>query len=167
MPMLERFSREMIQAAIEDSEFSYMTDRDGDFVVEFGYDEEINGHPRFLLMLSGENEDQYCLRADTMSRVRRDQFDRTIRLCNEWNALYKQPKVYFEVDDPNNSTSGRVVCELWINLAPGAHQELVNHFTSGFFAACFGFWHWLSRQNDYESLGDVPPQTPRVPKDDK
>ena len=94
-----------------------------------------------------------------MRRIPRPDWDRMLRLCNEWNALYKMPKVYFEVDDPNTSTTGRVVCEQWLNLEAGIHQELVNQMTSTFFSACFGFWRWLERQNALHALGDpdVPP----------
>jgi hypothetical protein len=83
-----------------------------------------------------------------------------LRLCNEWNALYKMPKVFFEVEDPNTSTTGQVVCEQWLNLEPGIHQELVNRTTDSFFSACFGFWRWLERQNAMQALGDVDPDDP-------
>jgi Putative bacterial sensory transduction regulator len=154
MGFAESFSRTMIEAFLEDGDLQYLRDRDGDFVVEFGYDEEISGHPRFLLAVSGDDDEQYCLRGDTMRRVPRSDWDRFLRLCNEWNSLYKMPKVYFEVDDPNTSTTGRVVCEQWLNLEPGIHQELVNHLTSTFFSACFGFWRWLERQDALHALGD-------------
>ena len=85
--------------------------------------------------------------------------DRLLRLCNEWNSLYKMPKVYLEVDDPNRSPSGRVVCEQWFNLESGIHQELVNQLTSTFFSASFGFWRWLERQDSLMRLvtGRRPP----------
>ena len=139
MGIVESFGRGMIEAFLEDSELHYLRDRDGDFVVEFGYDEEVLGHPRFMLVVSGEDEDQYCLRGDTLRRIAKLDWDRSIRLCNEWNAQYKLPKVYLEIDDPNASTTARVVCEQWINLEAGVHQELVNQMTSTFFTACFSF----------------------------
>src|SRR3954454_10833433 len=159
MGFVEQFSHAMIEAFLDDSELHYLRDRDGDFVVEFGYDEEIAGHPRFLLAATGDDHEQFCLRGDTVRRIPRVDWDRMLRLCNEWNALYKMPKVYFEVDDPNTSTTGRVVCEQWLNLEPGIHQELVNQFANSFFSACFGFWRWLERQNALQALGapDVPP----------
>ena len=95
------------------------------------YDEEIAGHPRFLLAVSGDDDEQYCLRGDTLRRIPRADWDRLLRLCNEWNAHYKMPKVYLEVDDPNTSTTGRIVCEQWIDLEtghpPGAGQSLDEH----------------------------------------
>lgn len=163
MGFVEPFGHAMIETFLEDRELHYLRDRDGDFVVEFGYDEEILGHPRFLLAVSGDDLDQFCLRGDTMRRIARPEWDRMLRLCNEWNALYKMPKVYFEVDDPNISITGRVVCEQWLSLESGIHQELVNQLTSSFFSACFGFWHWLERQNALHALGDPesPPPTDR------
>ncbi len=159
MGFVENFGHPMIRAFLEDSELHYLQDCDGDFVVEFGYDEEISGHPRFMLVAAGDDHDQYCLRGDVMKRVARAEWDRQIRLCNEWNALYKLPKVYLEVDDPNASATGRIVCEQWINLDPGIHQELVNHLTSTFFSACFGFWRWLESQDALHALGDDVPDT--------
>lgn len=159
MRFVESFGQAMIQAFLEEAELQYLRDRDGDFVVEFGYDDRTAGHPRFLLMASGDDRDQYCLRGDLMKRVPRGEWDRQMRLCNEWNALYKLPKVYLEVDDFNASTTGRIVCEQWINLGPGVHQELVNHFTSSFFSACFGFWRWLERQAALNALGDDLPDS--------
>ncbi len=154
MAIVESFGRGMIEAFLEDSELHYLRDRDGDFVVEFGYDEEVLGHPRFMLVTAGDDGDQYCLRGETMKRIPRVDWDRSLRLCNEWNAQYKLPKVYLEIDDPNASSSGRVVCEQWINLDAGIHQELINAMTSTFFTACFGFWRWLERQDALHALGD-------------
>ena len=133
MGIVENFGRGMVEVFLEDSELHYLRDRDGDFVVEFGYDEEVHGHPRFMLVVSGEDSDQYCLRGDTMKRIPRPLWDRSIQLCNEWNAQYKLPKVYVEIDDPNISTTARVVCEQWTNFEVGVHQELVNQMTSTFF----------------------------------
>ncbi len=100
-------------------------------------------HPRFLFSPPvGDDHEQYCLRGDTLRRIPKSDWDRLLRLCNEWNALYKMPKVYLEVDDPNSSATGRVVCEQWLNLESGLHQELVSQLTSSFFLlglAVFGF----------------------------
>ena len=158
MGFVESFGHAMIQAFLEDAALHYLRDKDGDFVVEFGYDEQIAGHPRFMLVASGDEKDQYCLRGDVLKRVPRAEWDCQVRLCNEWNALYKLPKVYLEVDDPNASTTGRIVCEQWLNLDPGIHQELVNHLTNTFFSACFGFWRWLERQDALNALGDDLPE---------
>ena len=150
----QSFDQSMIEAFLDDGDLHYLRDRDGDFVVEFGYDEEIVGHPRFLLAATGDDNEQYCMRGDLLRRNPRSEWDRMLRLCNEWNAQYKMPKVYFEVDDPNASATGRVVCEQWLNLEEGVHQELVNQLTSTFFSACFGFWRWLERQNALNALTD-------------
>jgi hypothetical protein len=166
MGFVEPFGHEMIEAFLEESELQYLRDRDGDFVVEFGYDEKIGGHPRFLLAVAGDDHEQYCLRGDTMRRVSRPDWERMIRLCNEWNALYKMPKVYFEVDDPNLSTTGRIVSEQWLNLEAGVHQALVNQLTSTFFSASFGFWRWIERQNALNALGDPDPSRAHEDEED-
>ena len=154
MEFNEPFGHAMIEAFLEEDGLHYLRDRDGDFIVQFGYDDEIGGHPRFLLAVSGDDREQFCLRGDTLQRVPRFDWDRVLRLCNEWNAHYKMPKVYFEVDDPNTSTTGRVVCEQWLDLEVGIPQTLVNHLTSTFFSACFGFWRWLERQDALSALTD-------------
>ena len=150
----QRFERGMIEAFLDESELEYLSDRDGDFIIEFEYDEEVAVHPRFLLAVSGEDGEQFCLRGDATKRVARADWDRTLRLCNEWNALFKMPKVYLEIEDPNLSTSGRVVCEQWLSLEAGLSQELLNELTTTFFSACFGFWRWLRRQEDLNALID-------------
>ncbi|GAC1475172.1 MAG: hypothetical protein NVSMB9_27060 [Isosphaeraceae bacterium] len=160
MGFIENFGHGMIEAFLEEDGLHFLRDRDGDFIVQFGYDEEIDGHPRFLLAASGDDQEQFCLRGDLMRRVPRPEWDRILRLCNEWNAHYKMPKAYFEVDDPNTSTTGRVVCEQWLDLSVGLQQELVNHLTSTFFSACFGFWRWLKRQDALQALGDDPTNEP-------
>jgi hypothetical protein len=160
MRFVENFDHSLIEAFLEDGNLQYLRDREGDFIVEFGYDEEIAGHPRFLLAAAGEEKEQYCMRGDTLRRIPRAEWDRVLRLCNEWNSEYKMPKVYFEVEDPNASTTGRIVCEQWLNLEAGIHQELFNLLTSTFFSACFGFWRWLQRQNALHSLGDPPTEPP-------
>jgi hypothetical protein len=65
------------------------------------------------------------------------------------------------VDDPNTSTTARVVCEQWLNLESGIHQELVNQLTSTFFSACFGFRRRTEWQNAMRALADpeaCPPE---------
>ncbi|MBV8269348.1 MAG: YbjN domain-containing protein [Planctomycetaceae bacterium] len=167
MSFVESFGHGMIEAFLEDGDLHFLRDRDGDFVVEFGYDDEIAGHPRFLLAAVGDDHEQYCMRGDIMCRVPRPDWDRMLRLCNEWNTLYKMPKVYLEVDDPNASTTGRVVCEQWLNLEAGIHQELVNQLTSTFFSACFGFWRWMRRQDAMHALGDLNQDSPEeLPSDE-
>lgn len=159
MGFVESFGHAMIEAFLDGDGLNCLRDRDGDFIVQFGYDEGIAGHPRFLLAAVGDDHEQYCLRGETYKRVPRADWDRALRLCNEWNALYKMPKVYLEVDDPNTSASGRIVCEQWVDLEAGAHQELVNGLTGTFFSACFGFWRWLVRQDAIESLSDPSPDS--------
>ncbi len=154
MGFIEPFGRAMIEAFLEGDDLHYLRDRDGDFIVQFGYDEELKGHPRFLLAVSGEDGEQFCLRGDLLRRVPRHEWDRALRLCNEWNTHYKMPKVYFEVDDENASPTGRVVCEQWLDLEVGIPQELLNHFVSTFFSACFGFWRWHRRQDSIDALID-------------
>jgi hypothetical protein len=160
MGFVESFGHPMIEAFLEEDGLHYLRDRDGDFIVQFGYDDEIDGHPRFLLAVAGDDQEQLCLRGDTLRRVARSDWDRALRLCNEWNAQYKMPKVYFEVDDPNTSTTGRFVCEQWLDLEVGLHQELLNHLAGTFFSACFGFWRWLGRQDALDALIDVPDDDP-------
>ena len=154
MESLEPFGHPMIEAFLEEDGLHYLRDRDGDFIVQFGYDEELDAHPRFLLAVAGEAREQYCLRGDTLRRVPRCDWDRVLLLCNEWNAHYKMPKVYFEIDDPNTSATGRIVCEQWLDLEGGVPQKLLSHLTSTFFSACFGCWRWLERQDAINALCD-------------
>lgn len=154
MGYVEPFGHAMVEAFLEEDGLRFLRDSDGDFIVQFGYDDEIDGHPRFLLAISGDDDEQYCVRGDTLKRIPKSEWDKMMRLCNEWNALYKMPKVYLEVDDPNSSATGRVVCEQWIDFQAGVHQELVSQLTSTFFSACFGFWRWMVRQNELSALTD-------------
>ncbi len=157
MSFVQTFDQSMIEAFLDHSELDYLRDQEGDFIVEFDYDEDIAGHPRFLLAAVGDEHQQYCLRGETLTRVAKLDWERTLRLCNEWNALYKMPKVYLEIDDPNLSTTGRVVCEQWLSLEAGISQELLNELSSTFFSACFGFWRWMLRQEDLNDLIDPEP----------
>src|SRR5258708_33416399 len=127
MGFVESFSHSAIEAFLEEDGLVYLRDRDGDFIVQFAYDEEISGHPRFLLAVAGDDDEQYCLRGDTLRRIPRADWDRVLRLCNEWNAHYKMPKVYLEVDDPNASATGRLVCEQWLAFEVGVPPALVHH----------------------------------------
>jgi len=165
MGFVESFGHAMIEAFLEEDGLEYLRDRDGDFIVQFGYDEEIEGHPRFLLAASGDDQEQFCLRGDTLRRIPRSDWDRMLRLCNEWNTHYKMPKAYFEVDDPNADATGRVVCEQWLDLGVGVHQELVNHLAGTFFSSCFGFWRWLDRQDAINALTDDPADDRNIPSE--
>ena len=158
----QSFDRAMIAEFLDQSELEYLRDRDGDFIIEFEYDEEVDVHPRFFLAVAGESSEQYCLRGDPTKRVPRADWERTLWLCNEWNALYKMPKVYLEVEDPNLSTTGRIVCEQWLSLEAGLSPELLGEITTTFFSACFGFWRWLRHQDELNALTD-PGDEPEAP----
>ena len=49
----DKFGHAMIETFLDEDGLEYLRDRDGDFFIQFGYDEEIQGHPRFLLAVAG------------------------------------------------------------------------------------------------------------------
>ena len=49
MGFIESFGHDMIEAFLDEDGLHYLRDRDGDFIVQFGYDEKIDGHDVWVI----------------------------------------------------------------------------------------------------------------------
>ncbi len=142
MATVQPFTRSMIEKYLKDSELHYLTDTEGDFIVQFAYDKELGGELAVYFIAGGNNHDIYLVRVTSSRPVSKPDWGRAISLCNTWNKDRRWPKAYLRVKDPSSDDVGSIILEEQIDLSVGVHQELVEHFSLTVLAAATQFWKW-------------------------
>lgn len=142
MSVVQRFNRTMIENCLRANQLRFLRDNDGDFRVEFGYNEKYGCEISFSLSVAGSQNDVYSIIAISDKRIPRHDWAKAVTICNEWNAQKRWPKAYLHVRDVATETYGAILLEQDIDLEPGVHQELLDHFTLTAFATSMSFWEW-------------------------
>ena len=142
MPTVRPFDRSMIEQSLRSQQLKYLRDSDGDFRVEFGYDEETDCEVTFSLMATGPREIVYCILVFSNKRIPSYEWDRAIKICNQWNEEKRWPKAYLHI----NGNVGGVILEHQMDFEAGVHQELLDDFTRSGIIAGIEFWKWAHQE---------------------
>ncbi len=145
MAVIEPFGHPMIKAYLKARDVRYLTDQDGDFLVQFAAEDAIDVGIQIRLMVTGEEQDIYSLAAIGDRQFRQPEWRDCILSCNEWNRDRRWPKAYFQERDDDR---GLIVLDAHFLLGPGLHQELFNTFTDSVLAGAFQFWEWLLNEKE-------------------
>jgi len=129
MPTVEKFSHEMVEKVLKAHNWKYFVDNDGDFRVDFAYDEDTGCEVGFYCIITGSKKQIYSVRVHSSTRIKKTDWDRVLFLCNTWNETKRWPKAYLHVRDREKDSTGVVYLEEQIDLEPGIHQELLDDFT--------------------------------------
>lgn len=143
--IVQKFDRSMIEAYLQERDFKYLTDRDGDFRLDFVYDEETDCEPSVWFITEGEENEIFVMRGLSNKRIRKEDWEKATNLCNEWNQKRRWPKAYLNVREPEESTAS-IHLEFQIDLEHGIHQDLLNSMAATFLASSFNFWRWLHQE---------------------
>src|SRR5579883_3502039 len=143
MAEVQSFSRKMIQNYLDSTDLRYLINREGDFIIEFAYDAEIDAELTFSLLAGGTNNQIYVITCHSNKRYGREEWPRIVYLCNRWNAERRWPKAYLYVKDPKVDQEGVILLEEQLDLEKGVHQELLSDFTETVISAGSKFWIWF------------------------
>lgn len=143
---VQPFSRSLIQRYLDGAELTYLVDMQGDFRVDFAYDDEIAAAVSFWLMASGREGEIYGIEARSTRRFSRDSWEWCLYVVNEWNKRMRYPKAYLYVPDEEQGKTGEIRLEQYTDLEHGAHQELVDSLTATVMGGAMRFWSWLREQ---------------------
>src|SRR6185312_13136494 len=128
MPIVRSFDRSMIESCLRTNQMKFLRDNDGDFRVEFGFDDEMGCELTISLAAAGQQHDIFSMLIFTDKRIPNWDWNRVIQVCNEWNDTRRWPKAYLHVRDTSDSTAG-ILLEQSIDLEHGIHQELFDDLT--------------------------------------
>jgi hypothetical protein len=146
MAVVEQFDRGMIERYLRTNELKFLRDDDGDYQVDFGYDEETECELSILLAASGSRQSIYTMLVTSSRLVARAEWGRVVAICNEWNELKRWPKAYFHARNLASDSHGAIILEEQIDLSPGIHWELFESWTSLMIGASFQFWVWAHKK---------------------
>lgn len=145
MPYVQKFERKMIEQTLRSNNLRFLRDSDDDFVLEWGYDDEHGCALKSLLMVGGGNKDVYRITTTSDRRIPRNDWGRTIMICNTWNMERNWPKAYLRVANASDNY-GLIVLENAFDLEKGIHQELLDDFTLTAIGTAFQFWKWAHQE---------------------
>ena len=145
MPIVRALDRSMIEHCLRSDNLRFLRDNDGDFRVEFGYDEETGCEVTFSLSVVGPKSEVYSIVAFSDRRVPTYEWDRALRLCNQWNEERRWPKAYLYMRD----NIGNIILEQQIDLEEGIHQELLDDFTRTAIVSSIQFWRWAHQEQGF------------------
>lgn len=154
--LVRPFSRDQIKRYLDGAELSYLVDMQGDYRVDFAYDDEIAGAASFWLMASGREGEIYGIEARSTRRFSRDTWEWCLFVVNEWNKRMRYPKAYLYIPDDDQGKTGEIRLEQYTDLEHGAHQELIDSLTATIMAGAMRFWSWLREQHLQYSLARNP-----------
>lgn len=143
---VQPFNRSMIEKCLRSTSWRFLTDSEGDFVVEFRYDEETGVELEIFFEAEGSKGQIYVIRGHADKRIPKNDWNKALMVCNTWNKEKRWPKAYLYVRDPSTDTTGTIMLEENLDLETGIHQELLNDITLTAVAGMFGFWEWAHRE---------------------
>lgn len=146
MPEVEQFNRSMVEKFLRSRNYRFLTDSDGDFILQFAYESDADCKISIHLIAAGENNEIYSLTARSDKSIPKSEWGRVVMLCNTWNRERRWPKSYLYVDD-SSSARGEIFLEESIDLGTGIHQELLNDFTITMIIGANLFWAWLHKEH--------------------
>ncbi len=149
MPTVQKFDRSMIERYLKSRNLKYLVDSDGDYRVEFAYDESVGCGLKVLLIAAGPRHQIYQIVVLSDKRIPQKDWARAVMACNTWNKEKRWPKAYLYVADPSKDTVGMIMLEGQIDLEKGIHQELFNDFTDTIIATATSFWKWAHTEQGF------------------
>lgn len=143
MATVQKLNHAMLEDYLKASNYKYLRDSDGDFRVDFSYDEAIDCKLSHYLILEGEQHDIYTLRIHSDKRIARNDWPRFLYLVNEWNKTKRWPKAYLYIRDSQTSPSGEIILEGQLLFRQGIHQEFLSEYTDYITIGAYAFWKWI------------------------
>jgi hypothetical protein len=147
MATVQNFDRSVIESYLTNRGLRFTRDDDGDFVVQFPYQEELGCEVILVFCAEGPQEDVYSVRLISNKRIPKDEWERIMSLCNDWNKEKRFPKAFLDIRITAEETLAIVVLEQHLHLKPGVHQDLFDDWTDIMVSGGFQFWIWVHQQH--------------------
>lgn len=135
----------MVEAALQSLEVRYLKDSDGDLMIQFGYDPDIDCSSDAWLSAEGEDNNIFALRIQTDKRFTRNDIGRLLLICNTWNVDNRWPRAQVLFGDDNPSIFVRL--DYHVPLRAGVHQVLVADLVRLMAFGGYYFWKWARSEH--------------------
>lgn len=142
MPKIESFSLNMVETYLKRLDLRYMTDSDGDLVVQFGEDDDTGLEYTIFFCHQG---DVYAILFLADRKFQKAEWGRAVMACNEWNREKRWPKAILYIDQEKGT--GDIRLEGYLDLEHGIHQELLDDFTNYHVMGGASFWDWAYQES--------------------
>ncbi len=144
MAIVKTFNRAMIENYLREKDLNYFQDRDGDFQLRWSYDEECGCQLTVWFLLFNDSVYQITIVSD--KQIPRQDWGKTMLLCNTWNQERRWPKAFLYIENPETDKQGSINLREAIDLQEGVHQELFDDWTTTVISASFAFWKWAHQE---------------------
>ncbi len=141
---VKKFDREMIRVALKKRELNFLTDQDGDFHVNFSYDDDWGCELKILLMIQGQQQDIFTISVTATKKIPKEDFGRAIMLCNEWNRTRLFPLAFLAYND--NESTGNIFLQYHLDTEKGIHQEFIDYYVVMIMSTAMKFWKWVHQE---------------------
>lgn len=142
MPTVVKISHSLIADYIRSRNWRYLTDNDGDMVVNFKADDETGYEWSVYFILDGKEKEIYQMIVRASKRFPKAEWPRIVLLCNEWNKKKRWPRSYLDIPDNAAETEAHIILDMSIDLEQGIHRELFEDLTDTIFTCAIQFWKW-------------------------
>jgi Putative bacterial sensory transduction regulator len=146
MPTVVPIDQSLIANYIKSRGWRYLTDSDGDMLVNFSADAETDEWSVYF-MLTGQNKDIYQLSIQSRKTYPKSQWPQIVLVCNEWNKNRRWPRAYLDIPDKEGVTETHVILDTCIDFEKGVHQELFEDFTNTILSGAMRFWKWAREEH--------------------
>ncbi len=140
--VVQALTRDMVRACLEVEEYRFWTDESGDFLVEFSYDDRVEGAMVVFVRLDGPDEQILSVTVECDRRFKPERRGDLLELINAYHREYRWPRVSLWDDDG----ALRIDCETQVDLSAGVHERLLHELIDAAFAEGDAFWRWLVRR---------------------
>jgi len=147
MATVRKFDETMIESCLRTVDLKYLKDSDGDYVVQFGYDDDTKCELSLFLIRSGEKKEVFQILVASDAEIPASELGAALFFCNSWNKDKRWPKTY--VNFKEGESHGRIFCEEQIDLEKGVHQELLDDFAITCFSAANAFWKQVGEEKPF------------------
>lgn len=149
MPTVKQFDRSMIENYLKKKDLNFLRDRDGDFIVNFSYDEDIGCETSVFFMVAGDKNNIYTVQVLPDKVIPKSQWGNALMLCNTWNKERRWPKVFLNIENLENDTTAKIFLQENIDLGEGIHQELLDDYTETVLVAAIEFLKWMHKEKSF------------------
>lgn len=145
MSIVRAFDRSMIKSFLDERDWRYLTDKEGDFRVDFGDDGTRGCELTVWFNAEGQNDQLLVVRVYSDKQIPRSDWGQVLMFCNTWTKEKRWPRAYLYASDPDSDARGQIVLDHHIDLSPGVHQELLDDWCITVLTTADDFWEKATR----------------------
>ena len=147
MPTVVPITHSLITNYIKSNDWRYLTDSDGDMLVNFTADSDSGYEWSAYFILTGEHSEVYQLMVRPAKTYPKSEWPRVVLVCYEWNKRWRWPRAYLDIPDDAADTETRIILDGAMDFEKGVHQELFDDYTDTILGGAMRFFKWAREEH--------------------